>query len=57
MQTETTCRLRRAVEAWLTDVQRRGAQLYARNESGDVQYLSFEGRKRFKPSSEIWMFC
>lgn len=32
------------MDAWLTDVQRRGAQLYARNESGDVQYLSFEGR-------------
>lgn len=44
MQTKTTCRLRQAVDAWLTDVQRRGAQLYARNESGDVQYLSFEGR-------------
>jgi hypothetical protein len=44
MQTETACRLRRAVDNWLTDVQRRGAQLYARNESGDVQYLSFEGR-------------
>jgi hypothetical protein len=44
MQTETTCRLRQAVDAWLTDVQRRGAQLYARNDSGDVQYLSFEGR-------------
>ena len=46
MQTETTCRLRRTVDAWLTDVQRRGAQLYARNESGDVQYLSFEARGR-----------
>jgi hypothetical protein len=32
------------VDAWLTDVQRRGALLYARNESGDMQYLSFEGR-------------
>lgn len=44
MQTETTCRLRRAVDNWLTEVQRRGAQLYARNECGDNQYLSFEGR-------------
>jgi len=44
MQTETTCRLRQAVNNWLTDVQRRGAQLYAGNESGDMQYFSFEGR-------------
>ena len=53
MQTETTCRLQRAVDAWLTDVQRRGAQLYARNESVDMQYLSFEGRGHMRYNVDL----
>jgi hypothetical protein len=41
------------VENWLTDVKRRGAELYATNEGDEVQYLSFEGRDHFRFSLEI----
>jgi hypothetical protein len=41
------------VENWLTDVKRRGAELYATNEGDDVQYFSFEGREHFRFSIEI----
>ncbi|HYY27791.1 MAG TPA: hypothetical protein VE860_07605 [Chthoniobacterales bacterium] len=41
------------VENWITDVKRRGAELYATNEGDEVQYLSFEGRDQFRFSVEI----
>jgi hypothetical protein len=41
------------VENWLTDVQRRGAELYATNEGDEIRYFSFEGRDRFRFSIEI----
>jgi hypothetical protein len=41
------------VENWLTDVRRRGAELYATNEGDEVQYFSFEGREHFRFSIEI----
>jgi hypothetical protein len=41
------------VDNWLTDVKRRGAELYATNEGDDVQYFSFEGREHFRFSVEI----
>src|SRR5690349_19080906 len=53
MYMETTHKLRPVVDNWLTDVQRRGAQLYARNEGSGVQYLSFEGRERIRYSVDL----
>jgi hypothetical protein len=41
------------VENWITDVKRRGAELYATNEGDEVQYLSFEGRDQFRFSVEV----
>ena len=41
------------VDNWLTDVKRRGAELYAINEGDGVQYLSFEGKNLFRFSLEI----
>jgi hypothetical protein len=41
------------VENWLTDIKRRGAELYATNEGDEVQYFSFEGREHFRFSIEI----
>jgi hypothetical protein len=41
------------VDNWLTDVQRRGADLYAKNEGDEVQYFSFEGKNHFRFSLEI----
>ncbi len=41
------------VENWLTDVRRRGAELYATNEGDEVQYFSFEGRDHIRFSVEI----
>ena len=41
------------VENWLTDVRRRGAELYAMNEGDEVQYFSFEGKDHFRFSIEI----
>ena len=41
------------VENWLTDVRRRGAELYAMNEGDEVQYFSFEGKEHFRFSIEI----
>jgi hypothetical protein len=45
--------VRLLVDNWLTDVKRRGAELYATNEGDDVQYFSFEGKDRFRFSVEI----
>ena len=41
------------VDNWLTDMQRRGADLYAKNEGDEVQYFSFEGKNHFRFSLEI----
>jgi hypothetical protein len=41
------------VDNWLTDVRRRGADLYAANEGDEVQYLSFEGKNHFRFSLEV----
>src|ERR1700738_1669510 len=45
--------LRLTVSNWLTDVRRRGAELYATNEGDEVQYFSFEGKDHFRFSLEI----
>jgi hypothetical protein len=44
---------RSIVDNWLTDVKRRGADLYASNEGDEVQYFSFEGKDHFRFSLEI----
>jgi hypothetical protein len=41
------------VDNWLTDVKRRGADLYATNEGDEVQYFSFEGKNHFRFSLEV----
>jgi hypothetical protein len=41
------------VDNWLTDVQRRGAELYAANRGDEVLYLSFQGKDRLRYSVEI----
>jgi len=45
--------LRLTVSNWLTDVRRRGAELYATNEGDEVQYFSFEGKDHFRFSLEV----
>ncbi|MBW0001108.1 MAG: hypothetical protein JO015_18605 [Verrucomicrobia bacterium] len=50
---ETRHNLRPIVENWLTDVQRRGAELYARHESNGVEYLSFEGKDHIRYSIDL----
>ena len=50
---EQTEKLRATVENWLIDVQRRGAELYARNEGNGVEYLSFEGRGHVRYSVDL----
>ena len=45
--------LRSIVDNWLTDVRRRGAELYASNEGDEVQYFSFEGKNHFRFSVEV----
>jgi hypothetical protein len=44
---------RSIVDNWLTDVKRRGADLYATNEGDGVQYFSFEGKNHFRFSLEV----
>lgn len=44
---------RSIVDNWLTDVKRRGAELYATNEGDQVQYFSFEGKNHFRFSLKI----
>jgi hypothetical protein len=41
------------VDNWLTDVRRRGANLYATNEGDEVHYFSFEGKNHFRFSVEV----
>jgi hypothetical protein len=50
---ESEIKFRSLVANWITDVQRRGAQLYALNEGDETQYLSFEGKDRVTYSLEI----
>jgi hypothetical protein len=40
----TTASLKTLVDNWLTDVRRRGAELYAENQADEMLYLSFEGK-------------
>jgi hypothetical protein len=45
--------LQLTVDNWLTDVRRRGAELYASNEGDQVHYFSFQGKNQFRFSVEI----
>jgi hypothetical protein len=40
--------LQTLVDNWLTDVQRRGAKLYAENRGNGVLYLSFQGKDQLR---------
>ncbi len=50
---DSTGSFRTVVDNWLTDVKRRGAELYATNEGDEVQYFSFEGKNHFRFSLKI----
>jgi hypothetical protein len=45
--------LKALVDNWMTDVQRRGAELYAENRAEDYLYLSFEGKDQIRYSVKI----
>jgi hypothetical protein len=45
--------LKTLVDNWLTDVQRRGADLYAENRGNGVLYLSFQGKDQHQFSVKI----
>jgi hypothetical protein len=45
--------LKTLVDNWLTDVQRRGAELYAENRVDEVLYLSFQGKDQLRFSMKI----
>jgi hypothetical protein len=45
--------LKTLVDNWLTDVQRRGAELYAENWGAEVLYLSFQGKDQLRFSVQI----
>ncbi|HZC35515.1 MAG TPA: hypothetical protein VE242_07875 [Chthoniobacterales bacterium] len=45
--------LQMLVDNWITDVQRRGAELYAMNQANQILYLSFQGEGRFRYSIQI----
>jgi hypothetical protein len=45
--------LKTLVDNWLTDVQRRGAELYAENRGDEVLYLSFQGKDQLRFSMKI----
>jgi len=45
--------LKALVDNWLTDVQRRGAELYAENQANEVLYLSFDGKDQLRYSVTI----
>jgi len=44
----TTGSLKTLVENWLTDVRRRGAELYGENQADEMLYLSFEGKDQLR---------
>ena len=48
-----TAALKALVENWVMDVQRRGAELYAENQSEEVIYFSFEGKDQLRFSLRI----
>jgi hypothetical protein len=45
--------LQTVVDNWLTDVRRRGAELYAMNQGNGVLYLSLQGKDRFQYNVQI----
>ena len=45
--------LKTLVDNWLTDVQRRGADLYVENRGNGVLYLSFQGKDQLRFSVKI----
>jgi hypothetical protein len=45
--------LRTIVDNWLTDVRRRGAELYAMNQGDGILYLSLQGKDRLQYSVQI----
>jgi hypothetical protein len=45
--------LKALVDNWLTDVQRRGAELYAENRAEEDLYLSFQGKDQIRYSVKI----
>jgi hypothetical protein len=45
--------LRTIVDNWLTDVRRRGVELYASNQGDPIHYFSFEGKDHVRFSIEI----
>jgi hypothetical protein len=45
--------LRAVVDNWLTDVRRRGAELYAVNQGNGILYLSLQGKDRLQYSVQI----
>ena len=45
--------LKTLVDNWLTDVQRRGADLYAENRANGILYLSFQGKDQLRFSLKI----
>jgi hypothetical protein len=44
----TTASLKTLVDNWLTDVRRRGAELYAENQADESLYFSFEGKDQLR---------
>jgi hypothetical protein len=52
MSTSATA-LRTVIDNWLTDVQRRGAELYAMNQGNGILYFSFQGKGRLRYSVQI----
>jgi hypothetical protein len=45
--------LRTFVDNWLTDVRRRGAELYAMNQGNGILYLSLQGKERLQYGVQI----
>ncbi len=45
--------LKTLVDNWLTDVKRRGADLYAENRANGILYLSFQGKDQLRFSLKI----
>src|SRR3979411_2560303 len=45
--------LRTIVDNWLTDVRRRGAELYAMNQGNGILYLSLQGNERLQYGVQI----
>ena len=52
MSTSATA-LRTVIDNWLTDVQRRGAELYAMSQGNGILYFSFQGKDRLRYSVRV----